>query len=142
MSEDIKPLNTVEASKYLWDKWRYKISPHTLETYRSRGGGPDYFEIGVNRFYWPADLDAWVLSRMTPKVGSVSEARVARRKLIKDESKPRKANLTESKQRKADLAESKTSKANLTESKFRKADPSNSKRRKPAHKDSKDSKAE
>jgi hypothetical protein len=91
MSDDIKPLNTAEASKNLWDKWHYKISQHTLETYRSRGGGPTYFEIGVNRFYWPADLDAWVLSRMTPKVGSVSEARqlrLARRKLIEDESKP------------------------------------------------------
>jgi hypothetical protein len=75
MSDIIKPLNTVEASKHIWDKWRYKISPHTLETKRSRGGGPEFFEIGVNNFYWPADLDAWVLARTTPKVRTASEAR-------------------------------------------------------------------
>ena len=75
MPDDVKPLNTTEASKYLWDNWRYKLSPHTLETYRSRGGGPEHFYIGVSALYWPADLDAWVLSRMTPKVGSASEGR-------------------------------------------------------------------
>jgi hypothetical protein len=96
-----RPLNTREASKYLWDKWHVKRAASTLETDRSRGGGPDYFEVGANRFYWPADLDAWVLSRMTPKVGSVSEARAARQKFKQDESKPRKAHLTESKKRKA-----------------------------------------
>jgi hypothetical protein len=85
MSDDIKPLNTIEASAHCWDKWRYKISPHTLETYRSRGGGPETFYIGINAFYWPADLDAWVLSRTTPKVRSASEARgirLTRRKLV------------------------------------------------------------
>jgi hypothetical protein len=88
MSDDIiKPLNTPEASQYLSDKWHYKLSRHTLETYRSRGGGPENFYIGVNAFYWPADLDAWVQSRMTPKVGSASEGREirrSRRKLIED----------------------------------------------------------
>jgi hypothetical protein len=98
-----RPLNTREATKYLWDKWRVKRAPSTLETDRSRGGGPEPFYIGFNAFYWPADLDAWVLARMTPKVGSASEAkqiRLARRKLIEDDSKPSKATTSKSKQRK------------------------------------------
>jgi hypothetical protein len=87
MSDDIKPLNTVEASKYLWDKWHVKRAPSTLESDRSRGDsrGPEPFYIGPIPYYWPADLDAWVLSRTTPKVRSASEARgirMARRKLI------------------------------------------------------------
>jgi hypothetical protein len=85
MADDIKPLNTIEASKYPWDKWSVKRAPSTLETYRSRGGGPEHFYIGINAFYWSADLDAWVLSRTTPKVSSASEARgirLARRKLV------------------------------------------------------------
>jgi hypothetical protein len=103
MPDNIKPVNTVEASKHLWDKWRYKISPHTLETYRSRCGGPEHFGIGRNVLYSPVDLDAWVLSRMTPKVSSASEAReirLARRKLIQDDPKPRKVTPTKSKLRK------------------------------------------
>lgn len=85
MSDVIKPLNTLEVPKHFWDKCRYKISPHTLETYRSRGGGPDHFYVGRTPYYWPADLDAWILSRTTPKVRSASEARgirVERRKLV------------------------------------------------------------
>jgi hypothetical protein len=85
MCDIIKPLNTVEASAHFWDKSRYKVSPHTLETYRSRGGGPEHFYVGRNAFYWPADLEIWVQSRTTPKVRSASEGRqlrMARRKLV------------------------------------------------------------
>jgi hypothetical protein len=129
MPDDIKPLNTPEASKYFLGKWNYKISPHTLETYRSRGGGPEYFCIGTNVLYWPADLDAWVLSRMTPKVGSASEARqirLARRKLIQDETKKRKtpqnkASQRKSKPRKADLSKSKPIKASQSKAVQRKS---------------------
>ena len=86
MPDDVKPLNTTEASKYLWDNWRYKLSPHTLETYRSRGGGPLNFYIGINVLFWPADLQAAVLTRMTPKVSTASEGRQIRqrRKLTKE----------------------------------------------------------
>jgi len=74
MSEDM-PLNTPEASKYLWNRWHYKRSPHTLETYWSRGGGLEFFKIVPDALYWPDDLDAWVQSRMTPKLSNVSEGR-------------------------------------------------------------------
>jgi hypothetical protein len=109
MSDDIKPLNTVEASKYLWDRWRYKISPHTLETYRSRGGGPEYFNIAASVLYWPINLDEWVASRMTPNVGSASEGRqirLARRKLIEDESNKLKTGTSTTKKLKAHTKES------------------------------------
>jgi hypothetical protein len=79
MSDIIKPLNTPEACKYLWDTWHIKRTPKTMEKYRSKGGGPEPFYIGINAFYWPADLDAWVLSIKTPTVGSASEARQIRR---------------------------------------------------------------
>jgi hypothetical protein len=112
MSDDIKPLNTVEASKYLWDKWRDKKSPHTLETYRSRGGGPEHFYIGVNAFYWPADLDVWVQSRMTPKVSSASEGRqirLAQRK-HQNESKPSTPDPSNAKKRTPHTSKSKPNK--------------------------------
>jgi hypothetical protein len=113
MSDDNKPLNTVEISKYSLDKWHYKISPHTLETYRNRGGGPEYFQIGVNVLYWPAKYDEWILARTTPNVRSASEARqirLARRELIGDESKKRKPDHSKPKKRAPRIDKSKPDK--------------------------------
>jgi len=78
MSDDIKPMNTAETCKYLWETWHLKRTPKTMEKYRSYGGGPEPFYIGRNAFYWPAAVDAWVLSIKTPNVGSASEARQIR----------------------------------------------------------------
>jgi hypothetical protein len=120
MSDDIKPLNTREASQYLLDKWRYKISPHTLDTYRSRGGGPENFYIGVNALYSPADLDAWVMARMTPKVGSASEARQIRLDALgamaqrKDKSEPRNSDHSKSEPHTKTTSKSKPNTPNIS----------------------------
>lgn len=51
-------LTTMEAAAYV------RLSPRTLEGYRSRGTGPAYARSGGLRVvYRRADLDAWVASR-------------------------------------------------------------------------------
>lgn len=55
-------LTNAEAAKYL------RLSPRTLEAYRVRGGGPPFIKHGGHVaglvLYRPADLDAWVESRV------------------------------------------------------------------------------
>ena len=80
MPDTVKPMNTPETCKYLWETWHVKRTPKTMEKYRSKGGGPEPFYIGTNAFYWPAAVDAWVLSIKTPNVRSASEARQIRQK--------------------------------------------------------------
>ena len=58
MTED--PLNTTpEAAAYL------RLSKPTLERFRLTGGGPSYVKLGRAVRYRRADLDAWVVSRLT-----------------------------------------------------------------------------
>lgn len=49
-------LNTREASDYLNGLY----APATLETMRTRGGGPPFRKIGGRVFYLPQDLDGWL----------------------------------------------------------------------------------
>ncbi len=49
----VKKLNTIEAAEYL------RLSPNTLSTFRSRGGGPRYIKRGNLVFYTTNDLDNW-----------------------------------------------------------------------------------
>lgn len=51
-------LTTPEAAKYL------RLSPKTLETKRSRGGGPPYIKLGRRVVYRRTDLDKWLESRV------------------------------------------------------------------------------
>lgn len=47
-------VDTVAAARYL------AISPHSLECYRSLGGGPPFYKFGRFVRYAVPDLEAWV----------------------------------------------------------------------------------
>jgi hypothetical protein len=51
----------------------YPISPKTLATKASRGGGPPFRKFGTRPLYRRADLLHWAESRLTPVVTSTSE---------------------------------------------------------------------
>jgi predicted DNA-binding transcriptional regulator AlpA len=40
------------------------LSPRTLERYRCTGFGPVYRKLGRRVLYRPADIDAWIASRV------------------------------------------------------------------------------
>lgn len=46
-------VNTEAAARYL------ALSPHSLECYRSLGGGPPFYKFGKFVRYAVADLEAW-----------------------------------------------------------------------------------
>lgn len=54
--------------------FRYNTPYHIsyLAKCRSVGGGPVYYKIGSSVFYDQIDLDNWILSRKTRKIGSSS----------------------------------------------------------------------
>lgn len=56
--EEKSVLTTRQAARYV------ELSPKTLETMRTRGGGPPYVKIGRRVVYRRADLDAWLSDRV------------------------------------------------------------------------------
>lgn len=52
-------LNTHEASNYLSTKG-VEFSPHTLEKWRCRGGGPEYKKISMRVYYERSALDDFI----------------------------------------------------------------------------------
>lgn len=50
-------VDTEAAAHYL------ALSPHSLECYRSLGGGPPFYKFGKFVRYSVADLEAWTLQR-------------------------------------------------------------------------------
>jgi hypothetical protein len=66
-------LTTIRAAEDLSAKG-YPISPHTLDTLASRGGGPPYRKWGRRRLYDPNELLAWAEGLLGPTVTSSSEA--------------------------------------------------------------------
>ena len=50
-------VDTEAAARYL------ALSPHSLECYRSLGGGPPFYKFGKFVRYAVADLEAWAASR-------------------------------------------------------------------------------
>lgn len=49
------------------------VSPGTLRKYATVGGGPKFRKFGRSVVYDPADLDAWIASRLSPPIASTSE---------------------------------------------------------------------
>jgi hypothetical protein len=62
-TEDDRPITTEAASAFL-NSIGYPISPATLETKRSRGGGPIYLKASTRVLYRPSALRAWAASHM------------------------------------------------------------------------------
>ena len=65
-------LNTSQAADYLDGLY----APASLESMRTRGGGPPFRKLNGRVFYLPEDLDAWLAE--TRPVRSTAEYRAAR----------------------------------------------------------------
>lgn len=78
MSEN-SGLTRKDACEYLFKKYGAagKVSPITLRTLASTGGGPVYRKVGKFCFYREIDLDAWMASRTSGTVRKASEIQQA-----------------------------------------------------------------
>jgi hypothetical protein len=69
-----KFLRRTAASQYLHETHSVERAPSTLAKLAVTGGGPVFRRIGRVPLYAPDDLDAWVASKLTPRMHSTSEA--------------------------------------------------------------------
>jgi predicted DNA-binding transcriptional regulator AlpA len=65
---DLGALPTIAAAEYLG------LSPATLETLRTRGGGPPFVKLGRRVVYRREDLDAWLARRLRRSTSDQGEA--------------------------------------------------------------------
>jgi hypothetical protein len=74
-------LNTRQAAAYLDALY----APATLESMRTRGGGPPFRKINGRVFYLPEDLDAWVAeSRPVRSTAEYQAAEAVERRTMRD----------------------------------------------------------
>jgi len=52
-----------------------RLSPRTLERWRCRGGGPVYRKLGRRVLYRPADVDAWINTRLRHSTSDMGAGR-------------------------------------------------------------------
>ena len=60
-------VDTEAAARYL------ALSPHSLECYRSRGGGPPFYKFGKFVRYAVGDLEAWAAERRHERPEGVNQ---------------------------------------------------------------------
>jgi hypothetical protein len=65
-----------EASVWLTERG-LPTSVGSLNSWRSRGGGPRYIPIGKRRWYRESALREFLLSKLGDEVGSTSEMKIA-----------------------------------------------------------------
>lgn len=65
----IRFVDTEAAARYL------TLTPHTLECYRSLGGGPAFYKFGKWVRYAVEDLDAWAAERRCTSTAEKGEGR-------------------------------------------------------------------
>lgn len=53
------------------------VSPHTLATWATRGGGPPFCRVGRRCVYLRGDLDAFLAARRVTSTAATSEAEAA-----------------------------------------------------------------
>ena len=68
-------LTRQRAAEYVMNKFGIALSPATLDTKATLGGGPAFSKWSNRAYYLPADLDRWVQQRFSIKVNSTSELR-------------------------------------------------------------------
>ena len=83
-------LSTPAAANYLADRYG-RGSVKSLNTMRSRGGGPAFRRIGQFVVYEPAALDEWAAARLSKPLRSTSEAVEGVSTARKSSSDPRAA---------------------------------------------------
>jgi len=66
------------ASEYLHEAHGLERAPSTLAKLAVSGNGPVFRRIGRVPLYAPADLDAWVTSKLSPRMSSTSQAAPAK----------------------------------------------------------------
>jgi len=76
MTPESDRLSTPNAAGFLTEMG-FPTAPSTLETMRSRGGGPEYEYFGRRVLYRTAKLIEWAHGRLSRPVTSTSEARAA-----------------------------------------------------------------
>jgi hypothetical protein len=67
MPKNTRALTAVEAVIYLQDKHGIVRSLNTLNAWVTKGIGPTYIKVGVQRRYFPDDLEAWVKQITSPR---------------------------------------------------------------------------
>jgi hypothetical protein len=68
-------LSDIQASEALAEKPGLRIAATTLQTKRSRGGGPPYQKFGPHVRYKWGSLLAWAQSQLTPEVDNTAQFR-------------------------------------------------------------------
>lgn len=68
-----KLLRRKPASQYLYEAHGVECAPTTLAKLAVTGGGPVFRRIGRVPHYASGDLDAWVASKLGPRMRSTSQ---------------------------------------------------------------------
>ena len=68
-------LDTRQSSQFLWE-CGFKVAPATLDTKRSRGGGPKFRRLGPRVVYERQELLDWAHKSLSPPFANTAEASV------------------------------------------------------------------
>jgi hypothetical protein len=74
---ETKPLRRNEAAAYLRDRYSLSCGERYLAKLAVIGGGPAFRKASRWPIYDTADLDEWAKARISPRVHSTSELKVA-----------------------------------------------------------------
>jgi hypothetical protein len=69
----VRPLDSREASQYLFDRFGIRRAPGTLNKLACIGGGPRFRKVGRTRIYDQAELDAYAAQITSEPMRSTSE---------------------------------------------------------------------
>jgi hypothetical protein len=83
-----KLLRRKAASEYLHEAHGIERAPSTLAKLAVIGGGPVFQRIGRIPLYAPDDLDAWVASKLSPRMRSTSDTASAEVKISDCSTQP------------------------------------------------------
>jgi len=68
-----KLMTRKETARHIKTHFGLTMSPLTLDTYASQGGGPKYIKWGRRAYYAAADIETWVRSRISRKFASTTD---------------------------------------------------------------------
>jgi hypothetical protein len=74
---DNTPMRRAEAAAYIRETYRLPCADRYLAKLAVTGGGPAFRKASRWPIYDVADLDEWAQSRISPRVHSTSELKVA-----------------------------------------------------------------
>ena len=69
----LKLMTRKERARHITAEFGISMSPLTLDTLASQGGGPKYVKFGRHAYYQAADIETWVKCRMSRKFTSTSD---------------------------------------------------------------------